>query len=192
MAQCQSDGAGCGSSSDCCQGLVCSGGTCGAALCRGLGAPCAGTPDCCNPFLCVGGICSAQAQCGQQSQACTNTNDCCNPFICSGGQCTSGQLSSLTWNVSNTCYNGEDVRYRFFDETDSLTWPDNQTAYLINAGQTLQSIVACKAGNTLCIGADQPMHNLSYGVNIDNTLQCQQCCFVCQDGAVGQMDFACN
>jgi hypothetical protein len=191
MAQCQMSGNVCGSTNDCCNPLVCSGGRCSDVMCRGLGGACAQAADCCNPLVCNANTCSQIAQCRMQGDACFNTNDCCNPLVCVGGTCQPGQLSALTFVLDDQCFNGESIEFRFYDETDNLVWPDNQNVYLVSSGQQVQSTVACKLGNTICMGAYQPQHNLAWGVNIDNSLQCQSCCYICQNGQ-GPFTFTCQ
>jgi hypothetical protein len=184
----------CAATADCCNPLLCSAGRCGMQNCRGLGDACEVTADCCNPLVCAGGKCATMAQCRTAGQACANTNDCCQGLVCLTGQCADGTQAVVMWIVTDNCFNGETIQYRFFDETDNLVWPDNTHVYLANGGQVLQSNLSCKQGNTICIGANQPNHNLEWSVGIANTTdytKCQNCsCFVCDNGQ-GTTTFTC-
>jgi hypothetical protein len=184
-AQCRTTGETCVGSPDCCNPLVCSGGKCGAAACHGLGGTCTGAGDCCNPLVCDGTYCTELAQCRLLNDACINTNDCCSPYVCAGGFCVDGTLAALTWNIDNSCYDGYGIEFRFYDETDNLVWPDNTNVYYVSSGEVVQTTLGCRLNNVICIGADQPEYNLYWGVSIDNTQQCQDCCFQCDNVTAG-------
>jgi hypothetical protein len=50
----------------------------------------------------------------------------------------------------------------------------------------------CTKGAKICYGANQPQHNLYWGVGIDNSKSCASCCFTCESKEVVSGDLVCN
>ena len=97
--------------------------------------------------------------------------------------CSGSQVSTLTWNVTDNCINGEDIELEFTDTVDGLAWPGNGQVYDVMQGQSYQQALSCRTGSTVCVGGFQPNHNLVFGVGLDGSNPCPQndCCVVCSD-----------
>jgi hypothetical protein len=92
----------------------------------------------------------------------------------------------LTYKVTDSCNDGRTVYYRFFDETDNLTWPTASTYYYATQGNTYTSSLQCKAGASICFGASENTVTDSpfWGVGSNNSHTCANCCVTCQSSTV--------
>lgn len=102
---------------------------------------------------------------------------------CGGGQPpgTSGNsnqsnsgTSTLSFQVTDSCDDGNTIYYRFFDETNNLQWPSPATDYYdATEGNTYTSNLQCNTGANICIGASEdpntePANTPYWGVGVDN------------------------
>ena len=205
---CTAQGVACAASAECCNPLVCTNGVC-AAGCRSEGGACAGLTDCCEPLVCTAGKCAQPAGCRGRTQACVSNNDCCmgtqcitgkcavpppcamaagtcatsadccNPLVCVATKCAMGQ-ATMTIITSDQCNDGQDVQYRFFDDTTKQQWPADPTqVYVMKFGATVNNMLTCNTGDRICLGAGQAMGVNSWGVGIDGKAGCPNCCITC-------------
>jgi hypothetical protein len=91
----------------------------------------------------------------------------------SSGGSNSG-TSVLSYEVTDSCNDGNTIYYRFFDETNNLQWPSPATSYYYGTeGNTYTSNLQCKTGANICIGASEdpntePPNTPYWGVGVDN------------------------
>lgn len=201
-AMCRGATQACANSADCCPSLICTSNMCLAPpSCRAAAATCAVTADCCNPLICLGNVCQAaptdtcgDGRCTGTESTATCCRDCGCPTgtTCNGTSCVNVGVSTMTWNVTNSCANGEAIELRFFDVTNLMVWPDNLSqVYTVGQGETRSHPLACTTGATICFGADQPQHALFWGLDIDATQPCDACCALCANTTVAQ-SLTCN
>jgi hypothetical protein len=86
----------------------------------------------------------------------------------------------LLWTVKDGCMNGENLQYTFFDEVTKGQYP----SYSLAPGQQAMHALQCPPGDNICFGGRQPQHSLTWGVDIDNSKFCQNCCFTCANASV--------
>lgn len=84
---CTAEGQNCSSDSECCNDLLCEGGTCGTS-CTDQGGSCSSDGDCCSPLVCRDGTCETSS-CIPLGETCSADGDCCSG-TCGGGSCISG------------------------------------------------------------------------------------------------------
>lgn len=173
-ATCGSTGKSCRLSTDCCDGLICQ----------------QATKKCANPVVrpvCGNGRCET----GE-----TQTNCCADCGCPAGSTCRAGTCGStstvLTWVTSNGCVSGGDIQFRLFSHTRNVSWPGGNLVYVVKQGQSVSQPIACNAGEKICFGADQPITGLSWGVGIDNTDGCTDCCAACANATVSYGPLVCN
>lgn len=100
--------------------------------------------------------------------------------------------SNMTWSLSDGCNDGRGMRIRLYDKTNNLLWPNQSQVYVIGPGGTFEETIACRTGARICYGAETDPANTSYwGVGIDGTRGCDNCCFTCDTGRVAR-NLVCN
>jgi len=207
--QCRMAGAACAETSDCCDRYICTGNTCqlpggggrcGDGKCDSNESTATCCQDCgCGPGLsCQGGTCQPPAggRCGDgRCDAGENSTNCCTDCGCQAGAtcknniCMSGggTTSSMMWTIVNNCVDGEDIQYRYFDEVTG----SGSAAFVSKQGATFTQGLTCTTGNKVCFGGRQPNHGLTWGVDVDNTRTCSNCCFICADQSVSLPRLTC-
>jgi hypothetical protein len=94
-------------------------------------------------------------------------------------------MSTVTFTITDACHDGWAINYRFWDETNSLVWPSATTNYYTQHDDTpYQSALSCETGALICYGARNSNPALPYywGVDVDNSESCPDCCIRCQSG----------
>jgi hypothetical protein len=89
--------------------------------------------------------------------------------------------STVRFTITDGCDNGIQIRYKFYDVTNNLVWPSSSTHYatlFYNASYAHD--LTCRTGANICYGA----RNESYywGVDVDGSKYCSNCCITCQNG----------
>jgi hypothetical protein len=158
--------------------------------------------DCGCPvgFACETGACVNLSACGngacevnESQQTCCQDCGCPNGSLCqTAGTCQGVGTSTLRWTVENSCDNGEDVQIRFWDVTDRLVWPTATTVYVQKPNTTVTYPMNCTTGAKICFGARQPDHGLYWGIDIDWSEACDDCCFTCSTRDVTGYDLVCD
>lgn len=172
----------------------CSGGESAATCC--IDCPCAEDGQCnattrtCRPWpraVCGNGRCEA----GESQATCCADCGCAAGATCRAGTC--GAVgTALEWTISNRCFNGHDVQFRFFSESRPVSWPAGGLVFVMAQGQTVVQALACNPGEKICFGADQPSTGFLWGAGIDNTLACADCCRTCANASVSYGPLLCN
>jgi hypothetical protein len=91
---------------------------------------------------------------------------------------------SMTWAITDGCPNGEEIRYRFFTESEDWQWPGPGQYFVTNRyNETYRSTITCRSGDKICYGAWQPGRNNYWGVGEFGDGVCEGCCARC-DGEV--------
>lgn len=191
QANCCSD-CGCPTGESCTANQCKSGGaTCGDHICQ----PTESTTSCCTDCGCPTGqsctanACVTPARCGDGICQPTESMDtCCTDCgcgvdgTCSGNICLEGGNSTLTWTISDGCDKGT-MSMRFWDENDHAAWPSKTATYALENGQQATHSIKCFAGHNICLGA-QVSDGTNWGVALDNSVTCTNCCFICATKSV--------
>jgi hypothetical protein len=100
----------------------------------------------------------------------------------------SGSSTRVTWTVTNECTNGTTIQLAFFDDDDGSQWPSDGSTYLLPAGATNSfELAPVTTGTQTCFGAETyPPGNTYWGVDIDDSASCSDCCNTTPDSGVGQ------
>lgn len=90
---------------------------------------------------------------------------------------------TITFNITDGCNNGISIQYKFYDETNNLVWPSASSYYYTTAyNATYTHNLLCNEGAKVCYGA---RNNTGYwGVDLDNSKSCSDCCIQCYEGYV--------
>jgi hypothetical protein len=175
--------------------------TCGDGVCNGSesSANCCADCGCAPGFACGGNVCQPIAQCGNGvCEAGENQGNCCADCGCATGEscranaCVNVGTSTLQWTVTDSCGNGEAIYYRFWDIDDHLVWPNLQQAYIASPGGSYASSLLCTTGDRICLGGREYQHNLEWGVDVDDSKSCANCCFVCANASVALGPLTCQ
>jgi hypothetical protein len=77
----------------------------------------------------------------------------------------------------------QEIFLRLFDETNRMVWPADSThVYALDPGPALGETLSCTTGAKICFGASGTMgRSQLWGVGIDNTQPCADCCATCGD-----------
>lgn len=98
--------------------------------------------------------------------------------------------SVITFQLTDACNDGYSIDYKFYDETDNLVWPSSSSHYYDNYGNVSTNNLSCNTGANVCYGASSS--TFYWGVGVDNTQTCPDCCITCQAGASLSRTLTCN
>lgn len=85
----------------------------------------------------------------------------------------------MTWRVTDACDDQADIAWKLFSTDRDWTWPSGDAVYLTTGfdWDSLEAIV-CERGEVICFGGLSDS-GLEYGVGIEGTASCDNCCFEC-------------
>jgi hypothetical protein len=100
--------------------------------------------------------------------------------------------TAMTWSLTDACNDGRGIQVRFFDKTNNLVWPpDNTQVYVAGQNGTVNVSLAAQAGAKICYGAQpDPPNNRYWGVGIDGNSGCTDCCYTAAATTV-RLNLAC-
>jgi len=102
------------------------------------------------------------------------------------------ESGSLAFTVIDNCWDGQGVIVKFFDKANNQVWPAPPGTYQSNLRGNLTATLSCRAGARICYGATtDPQTKLSWGVGLDGTAACEDCCASCGGPAVTKT-LSCN
>jgi hypothetical protein len=185
-ATCRAANQACAMTTDCCSSLICVSFMCvPPPQCQAAAGSCAVTTDCCSPLVCLQNHCQAAPVCGDGTCAPSEATTCCSDCGCptgstcsAAGTCTVA-TSPMNWTFENACAAGS-IQLRLFDQESTAVWPTDPTqVYVVDYGDTRAVQISCVSGNTVCYGGDVPGLSGYWGVDIDNSQNCTDCCATC-------------
>jgi hypothetical protein len=94
--------------------------------------------------------------------------------------------SNISFTITDSCHDGWAIDYKFYDEDDNLVWPSATTHYFTTLDDTpYTQALSCVTGALVCYGArnENPLNTGFWGVDVDNSKTCADCCIRCQQGA---------
>lgn len=93
----------------------------------------------------------------------------------------------MTWSLSDGCSDGRGLHVRLFDKTNNLLWPNQSQVYVAQTGGSVDVTISCRTGARICYGAETNPSSTSYwGVGIDGTRGCDNCCVTCSATTVSR------
>ena len=91
--------------------------------------------------------------------------------------CPTGGNATFTWTIIDGCVDGQGLYLRFFDETNSIDFPNSSQVYSIGSGHSGVVKLSVKRGAKVCYGAEPTDRDGTYwGVGLDNDQSCASCC----------------
>jgi hypothetical protein len=101
---------------------------------------------------------------------------------CSGGHSpteATGDSSTVTYTVTNSCSSGSEILIRFFDDQDLASWPDPFDSDTLSAGKTSTfALNPVSPGTQTCYGAQTSPDptGIFWGVGLLDNFECADCC----------------
>ena len=97
----------------------------------------------------------------------------------------------MTLAYENACAGPIDLK--FFDRTDGTVWPDASSSYEVASQQRRSFDLNCRAQAQVCYGATERANTSHYwGVGLDNTQTCSDCCVSCSETTPPVKILVCN
>jgi hypothetical protein len=91
-----------------------------------------------------------------------------------------GSSNTVTFTLVDECDDGAVVQLKFFDESLALVWPSTSTHYATKSyGVPFVESLVCNAGSKICFGGRSA--STFWGVDVDNSKPCDDCCIWCTD-----------
>ena len=85
----------------------------------------------------------------------------------------------MTWRVTDDCNDDADVAFKLFANDRDWTWPAGESVYLTpGLGLDALETIVCEDGELVCFGAETET-GLVYGVGLDFSESCDDCCYTC-------------
>ncbi len=152
----------------------------------GLNAYCdAGACVCEEGFVAVCGT----GDCLALRQLCDGVPDCPNQADEAAQTCA--QQSVQQWTLVDDCDDDQDLEWRLWSRDRDWAWPIPDHTFLTD-GFALPSHeeIECFKGELICFGARGG--ELEWGVGLDGTGHCEDCCFVCSETPIDLGGLACE
>lgn len=103
---------------------------------------------------------------------------------------TRPRTATMRWVLEDSCADGLGIQARIFDVDFGQVWPSVDQVFFSPAGGEIDTSITCERGALLCYGATtDPETNIFWGLDIDGSQNCDDCCERCADGTV---DFILN
>lgn len=85
----------------------------------------------------------------------------------------------MSWTMTDACDDREGIRLRFYTSDRALVWPNaRQQDYLLGRGGTRRFELSVTPGSNVCYGGKPDRATAeSWGLGIDGTKACKDCCY---------------
>lgn len=152
----------------------------------GLNAYCEqGACVCEQGFIAVCGT----GDCLALRQLCDGVPDC--PNQADEAPQTCAQEAIQQWTLVDDCDDGLDVRWRLWSLDRDWAWPGPETTFVSEGmGRPNHEEVECLQGEQICWGAQAGAR--IWGVGVDGTGACDDCCYRCLDEPVDLGGLGCE
>lgn len=166
---CQTTQAGRGCTTTCGLNSYCEQGAC---VCeQGFIAVC-GTGDC----LALRQLCDGVPDCPNHADESLQT---CNP------------PRTQQWTMTDDCVDGQDMEWRLYSRDRDWAWPSaNDTFVTSGLGIPSHEEIECLGREWICYGA--AADGLEWGIGLDASRTCDDCCFRCGDDPVDLGSLTCE
>jgi len=123
-------------------------------------------------------------------------NNCGLNELCSDGDCNKTYPSNITLEINNLCYNGQEVKYRYFGLVSGDVWPSSGFYSFLaneNDNNVYSSNITCLVRDKICFGAGFGDSG-GWCVGINNQMYGYDsgCCVSCSDGLDYVWSITCN
>jgi hypothetical protein len=96
---------------------------------------------------------------------------------------------TMTWVFKDSCNDGSQLKFKFYDFAENLVWPSSSQYYYMNYNNTVQQTLNCPTGDQICYGAESASGY--WGVGLYGDQGCSGCCYTC-DGGTYRITFTCG
>lgn len=153
--------------------------TCGLnAFCDGSGCACV------EGYVAVCGT----GDCMPVEQVCDGVADCVNDRDEDPEVCDVAEVQH--WSLADDCVDGLDVHWRLWAQDRGWVWPSLDDAFVTEGvGVAQRASIECIRGETICLGAEAG--GVQWGVGLDGTTACDDCCHPCVPGVIEFGSLAC-
>lgn len=143
----------------------------------GLNAVCEGTA-----CVCIDGFVGCgTGDCIEVTKLCDGVVDC--PAGGDEGEFRCTPSIDQTYVLTDGCNDDIDVEYRLWAEQRDWVWPGPDEVFVTpGLGVSVAQAIECIDGELVCVGARAG--DLVYGVDLDASLSCEDCCFPCDAGTI--------
>lgn len=87
-----------------------------------------------------------------------------------------------TWAVTDFCDDGLDVSWRLFAQGREWAWPSADAFVTTGLNAIDAEQIVCQENEIVCLGATAG--DVVWGVGVDGSLSCTDCCEACESGVV--------
>lgn len=114
-------------------------------------------------------------------QVCDGLPDC--PNWADEAPETCAQTEIQQWTLTDDCADGRDIEWKLWSTERDWAWPGADAVFVTDGRNwPNHEQIECLRGERICFGAAAGEH--SWGVGLDATGQCEDCCFRCLSDAV--------
>lgn len=93
--------------------------------------------------------------------------------------------ADMNWVLEDVCSDGLGLQARIFDVDRDIVWPSANQVFVSDPGGAVDTTITCRRGSLICYGATtDPETNIFWGLDIDGTQDCDDCCERCDDRLV--------
>jgi hypothetical protein len=120
--------------------------------------------------------------------------DCPTGYSCISEWCVRpDDVSMMYWKFTNDCYDDDIIQLRIFDIDTGARWPaKEENVFVMAPGDTATAEIGCKTGKTVCFGANQPNHDLYWGIGVFGDQACENCCAQCYNEMIEIPPLVCS
>jgi hypothetical protein len=95
------------------------------------------------------------------------------------------------WVVWDACLDDADTQWRLWSMDRDWAWPSGTSTFsTFGLDVEIHETIECFEGETVCVGAQAD--DRTWGVGLDGTAVCTDCCMPCAQGMARYGGFACN
>lgn len=100
----------------------------------------------------------------------------------------------MTFRMTDDCDDGSDLLWRLFSDTrEGWQWPEGEDVYVTpGLGWDDLRAITCEPEEWICFGAETESGTLVYGVGLDYSASCDDCCYPCESREVDLGYLTCN
>jgi hypothetical protein len=104
-----------------------------------------------------------------------------------------GCAPRMTFRLTDDCDDGSDVLWKLFSDAREWSWPSDDDVYR-SPGYLYDDLraITCEPDEWICFGAETEAGGLVYGVGLDFSAQCDDCCYPCESRELDLGYFTCN
>jgi hypothetical protein len=99
----------------------------------------------------------------------------------------------MTFRLTDDCDDGSDVLWKLFSDAREWNWPTGEEVYRSpGLGYDDLRAITCEPDEWICFGAETETGGLVYGVGLDFSADCDDCCYPCESRELDLGYLTCN